>query len=414
MHVTLLNALPHDAGATRAWLHDGLLSLGHQVDLADRPDLAAPDAAALGYALADALDGSTPDAVIALGWVAGLAAQVATREHPAPVILRLARPGRSGDPAVTRVERALARSGPTVLAAPRPMPRRWRLGAPRSRVRVLPEAVDAPARRGRGRATARGRGRRGRSPADVAAVLAGWRPAGRPWSSTAASSRTSSRTGSPASSSRPTATCGLRRALRPTRCARAMGMAAADRARRASTPPWSSRCSAASSTRCSPGHPVRLSGRPPAQVGGPRAVKAGGRDADDVREARASGRTRRAKDAHATPARPRRAGRCRGAARARTGGVSPADEPATARPRQDAGRPRRRRPGRAGRRAGRGARRAGRVVGGHGPRGTPTCGSPTGRCPGARPPSRAPGSCWPRPSAGRPRPHGAVARPRSS
>ena len=143
MHLTLLNTLPADAGATRAWLHDGLVALGHQVHLADHPDLEARDAAGLGYALADSWSGSAPDALIALGWVAGLTAQVATREHPTPVLLRLARPGRSGDPAVSRVERALVRSGATVLAAsPSEAEALAMLGAPRSQVRVLPEAVD--------------------------------------------------------------------------------------------------------------------------------------------------------------------------------------------------------------------------------------------------------------------------------
>ena len=143
MHLTLLNTLPSDAGATRAWLHEGLVALGHQVHLADHPDLEARDAAGLGYALADSWSGSAPDALIALGWVAGLTAQVATREHPTPVLLRLPRPGRSGDPAVSRVERALVRSSATVLAAgPSEAEVLAMLGAPRSRVRVLPDAVD--------------------------------------------------------------------------------------------------------------------------------------------------------------------------------------------------------------------------------------------------------------------------------
>jgi hypothetical protein len=143
MHITLLNTLPSDAVASRAWLHDGLLALGHQVHLVDRPDLAAREAADLGYTLADSWGGSPPAGLLALGWVAGVAAQVATREHPTPVLLRLVRPGRSGDPAVTRVERALVRSGVTVLAAtPSEAEVLATLGAPRARLRVLPDAVD--------------------------------------------------------------------------------------------------------------------------------------------------------------------------------------------------------------------------------------------------------------------------------
>src|SRR5678815_1621244 len=91
MNITLLTSLPSDAGATRSWLHDGLVALGHQVHLVDRPDLAARDAAELGYTLADSWRGSSPDALLAVGWVAGVAAQVATREHPTPVLLRLVR-----------------------------------------------------------------------------------------------------------------------------------------------------------------------------------------------------------------------------------------------------------------------------------------------------------------------------------
>ena len=183
MHLTLLNTLPADAVATRAWLHDGLLALGHQVHLADHPDLEARDAAALGYALADSwTTGSTPDALIALGWVAGVAAQVATREHPTPVLLRLMRPGRSGNPAVTRVERALVRSGATMLAAtPSEAEALALLGAPRSRLRVLPDAVDcarisqAPA----GDRPAEVVVASDDAPGDVAAVLEGM-AAGRP------------------------------------------------------------------------------------------------------------------------------------------------------------------------------------------------------------------------------------------
>jgi len=182
MYLTLLNTHPADAGATRAWLHDGLVALGHQVHLADHPDLEARDAAGLGYALADSWAGSAPDALIALGWVAGLTAQVATREHPTTVMLRLARPGRSGNPAVIRVERALVRSGATVLASsPSEAEALPMLGAPRSRLRVLPEVVDCA------RITEAPAGEQPTevvvasddSPADVAAVLEGM-AAGRP------------------------------------------------------------------------------------------------------------------------------------------------------------------------------------------------------------------------------------------
>ena len=180
MHLTLLNTLPADAVASCTWLHDGLLALGHQVDLADHPDLDAPAAAALGYALADSWTRSTPDALIALGWVAGVAAQVATRERPTPVLLRLMRPGRSGDPAVTRVERALVRSGATMLAAtPSEAEALALLGAPRSRLRVLPDAVDCASISQAGDRPAEIVVASDDAPSDVAAVLEGM-AAGRP------------------------------------------------------------------------------------------------------------------------------------------------------------------------------------------------------------------------------------------
>lgn len=146
MRLTLLCTLPDDHVATRHWIRSGVRSLGHHLQDVDRPSLPPARAADLGYAVARSWRGTPPDAVLALGLEAGLAAQVATREHPAPVLLRLRRPGRSGDPALTRVERALCRSATTVLAtAPSEAEALADLGARRPRIRVLPEAVDVAA-----------------------------------------------------------------------------------------------------------------------------------------------------------------------------------------------------------------------------------------------------------------------------
>ena len=160
----------------------GLLALGQEVTSPTVP-LDAPDAAALGYAVADTWTGSPPDVVLAVGWEAGVAAQVAARELPAPVVLRLPVPaGRQ--PGRHRVERALARSGAPVLAARHPS-RGRDPGADgrrtRARVRVLPEAVDAPRVTRPGAATARPTSwsPSDDGPADVAAVLEGT-AAGRP------------------------------------------------------------------------------------------------------------------------------------------------------------------------------------------------------------------------------------------
>lgn len=144
MQVTVLRTLPPDQDRSRAWLPDALTSLGHDVHVVDRPGLEPDRAAPLGYQVAQTWQTRQPDVVLAVGWVAGLATVVATREVPVPVLLRLPRPGRSGSAAVTRVERALARSGARLLASsPSELEALADLGAPRDAVRVLPEAVDA-------------------------------------------------------------------------------------------------------------------------------------------------------------------------------------------------------------------------------------------------------------------------------
>lgn len=185
MHVSVVSTLPSSAVRPKvgplAWMPDALRALGHDVHVVDRPGLVPDSAADLGYHLADSWASDAPDVVVALGWLAGLAAQVATRERKVPVLLRLPRPGRSGDPSVSRVERALARSGVTLLAAsPSEAEVLSTLGAPRARVRVLPEALDVAALRPR----PAGAGEDivlavDDSPEDVALVLAGM-AAGRP------------------------------------------------------------------------------------------------------------------------------------------------------------------------------------------------------------------------------------------
>lgn len=145
MRVALLCSQSHDL--TLRWVDDGLRSLGHQVETTHRLDLALTDAAPAGYQLADSWS-TAPDAVLALGMAAGLAALVATRERPASVLLRLDRPGRSGDPETSRVEGALARAVDGVLAgSPTDLESLVRLGVPRGKVNLLPEAVDAAAAR---------------------------------------------------------------------------------------------------------------------------------------------------------------------------------------------------------------------------------------------------------------------------
>lgn len=143
MRVALLCSQPHDL--TLRWVEGGVRDLGHQVETTHRPDLPLTDAAPVGYRLADGW-ADPPDAVLALGTAAGLAGLVATRERPARLLLRLDRPGRSGEAETTRVEGALARSVDSVLAgSPTDAESLVRLGVPRSRVHLLPDAVDAAA-----------------------------------------------------------------------------------------------------------------------------------------------------------------------------------------------------------------------------------------------------------------------------
>lgn len=140
MHLTLVTTQPHPL--TRSWVEDGLRALGHDVEVLDRPGLPSSAAADLGYALADA-GTEPPDVLLALDWVAGLAGLVAIRERPAPLVVRLPRCGRSGDQAVTRVERALARdSALALVAGPSDLEALAGLGVPRPRLRVLPDAID--------------------------------------------------------------------------------------------------------------------------------------------------------------------------------------------------------------------------------------------------------------------------------
>lgn len=130
---------------TASWVRDQLAEHGHDLDQATPdlvPDLA--DAPALGHRLADRWGrADRPDVVLALGWEAGLAAQVATRTAGVPVALRLAGVGRAQDSGRCRLETALARTSDVVLV--RSVGEADRLvsrGVSRALLRVLPEAVD--------------------------------------------------------------------------------------------------------------------------------------------------------------------------------------------------------------------------------------------------------------------------------
>ena len=314
--------------ATRAWLHDGLLSLGHpgRPGRPSRPRRTGRRRARLRNRRH--LDRSTPDVAHRRGLgrrgrCPGGHPRAPGTGHPARW---RARP--VGQPAVTRVERELIRSGPH---SARGDPVRGRdpgdaggaLG-PGSACSWTPSTAPAsPARAVSPRP--RSWSASTTAPPTSPPCSRGWPPAYWLWRWHRGTSRHLAAYGVTGIAPRP------RRP--PGRPARALhGRPDAPRGdgdgRRRPGPGvlrharWPCpMLEAASSTRCSArGADLRLTTQPPgAQSRVPARSRRAARDADDVREARASGRTRRAKDAHATPARPRRAGRCRGAARARSG-----------------------------------------------------------------------------------------------
>jgi hypothetical protein len=124
-------------------MHDQLKRLGHEV-VDVTTSLATPeDSVSAGHALADAWSSRRPDAAIAVGPGAGLAAHVAAREAGVPVALRLIRPGRGSDDERTRLEIALARTSAVVLVRSTvELAVLTEHRVSRDHVRVLPEAVD--------------------------------------------------------------------------------------------------------------------------------------------------------------------------------------------------------------------------------------------------------------------------------
>ncbi|MBA2768970.1 MAG: glycosyltransferase family 4 protein [Sporichthyaceae bacterium] len=129
---------------TSAWVTSELAQRRHDLD--SPPPVVVEDvgeAAVVGHRMADLWRVTAPDVVLALGWEAGLAAQVAAREVRTPVVLRVARAGYATESDRLRIEVALARSSALVLA--RSVGEADRLvecGVRRSALRVLPDAVD--------------------------------------------------------------------------------------------------------------------------------------------------------------------------------------------------------------------------------------------------------------------------------
>lgn len=129
---------------TCRWLSVELSARGLTLDEHQTPVTDVATAVAAGHRLADRWSvAGTPDVVLALGWEAGLTAQVATRPSGTPVVLRLTRAGREPGSERCRLEKALARGSSLVLVPSVGETQRLvDLGVPRSLLSVLPDAVD--------------------------------------------------------------------------------------------------------------------------------------------------------------------------------------------------------------------------------------------------------------------------------
>jgi glycosyltransferase involved in cell wall biosynthesis len=116
---------------------------GHRVQV-EGTALDLPSAPALGHQLAARWAADCPDLVIAHGWLAGLAAQVAVQTLDVPVITRFGRlTTAQHDAQRARLEAAIARGSALVLAGSSAQAERLAaLGVPRRQVLVVPLGVD--------------------------------------------------------------------------------------------------------------------------------------------------------------------------------------------------------------------------------------------------------------------------------
>jgi glycosyltransferase involved in cell wall biosynthesis len=138
-----------------------LSASGHEVRSEDsRLDLAG--APAFGHQLAARWAVERPDVVLAHGWLAGLAAQVAGQATGVPVITRFGPLTRaSQDPDRARLEAAIARGSALVLAGSSAQVEALAaLGVPRRQVLVVPLGVDTTTYTDSGPAWPRDRGHR--------------------------------------------------------------------------------------------------------------------------------------------------------------------------------------------------------------------------------------------------------------
>jgi hypothetical protein len=132
-----------DAAPTLGWVRAELTRRGHEVVAPGAAVDTFTTAADIGRVVATDLASHHPDVLLALGWEAALAAQVAARESGTPVVLRLPRVGRARGDERDRLEVALARGSRSVLVpSAGELDRLVDRGVARAGLRVLPDAVD--------------------------------------------------------------------------------------------------------------------------------------------------------------------------------------------------------------------------------------------------------------------------------
>jgi D-inositol-3-phosphate glycosyltransferase len=141
MHVHVLGQ--QESGPRLLGLTTALELLGHTTDHAVVPGPTVSDAADLGHRLVRRALGQPADVVFASGWLAGLAAQIATRERDIPVVQRLFAPGRSLDQDRRRLEGAIARGATrTVALCNDDVEQLIGLGVRRTSISIVPHGVD--------------------------------------------------------------------------------------------------------------------------------------------------------------------------------------------------------------------------------------------------------------------------------
>lgn len=125
-------------------LADALRRTGRDVTLDARGPVPLQAISAIGHELADTWRASPPEVVLAHGWQAGLAVQMAVQGRPISVLQRFSGLAtRGSDPKRARLESALARGADRVIASHAGQVEQLvALGVRRPAIRVVPFGVD--------------------------------------------------------------------------------------------------------------------------------------------------------------------------------------------------------------------------------------------------------------------------------